>query len=63
MKRKQKRKGREAKRERRKMTEEKDEEDGNGIQSVRLQSAGRKKEEVTRSLKIVADISAKDQSA
>ena len=39
----QKREGREAKRERRKMTEEKDEEDGNGIQSVGLQSAGRKK--------------------
>ena len=43
MKRKQKRKGGEAKRERRKMTEEKDEEDGNGIQSTRLQSAVRKK--------------------
>jgi len=62
MKRKQKREGREAKRERRKLTEEKDEEDGNGIQSVGLQSAGRKKR-VIRSLKIVADISAEDQSA
>ena len=43
------------------MTEEKDEEYGNGIQSEGLQC--RKEEEVTRSLKIVADISSKDQSA